>query len=44
MILDPSKNTTIAMVSLDEAGNRSFSFYRIGCADVSLTKEELRLT
>ena len=23
MILDPSKNTTIAMVSLDEAGNRS---------------------
>lgn len=39
----PSKNTTIAMVSLDEAGNRSFSFYRIGCADVSLTKEELRL-
>ena len=43
MILDPSKNTTIAMVSLDEAGNRSFSFYRIGCADVSLTKEELRL-
>ena len=43
LILDSTKNTTIAMVSLDGSGNRSFSFYRTGCADVSLTKEDLRL-
>ena len=43
MILDPKRNTTIAMVSLDETGNRSFAFYRNGCADVNMTKEEVRL-
>lgn len=43
LVLSKEKNTTIAMVSLDETGNRSFSFYRDGCADVSLTAEELRL-
>ena len=43
LILDSTKNTTIAMVSLDGSGNRSFSFYRTGCADLSLTKEDLRL-
>ena len=43
LILDSTKNTTIAMVSLDGSGNRRFSFYRTGCADVSLTKEDLRL-
>lgn len=43
LVLSSEKNTTIAMVSLDETGNRSFSFYRNGCADVSLKAEELRL-
>ena len=33
LILDSTKNTTIAMVSLDGSGNRSFSFYRTGCRD-----------
>ena len=42
VLLDPEKNTTIAMVSLDETGNRSFSFYRSGCADVSLRPDEVR--
>ena len=42
VLFDPEKNTTIAMVSLDETGNRSFSFYRSGCADVSLRPDEVR--
>ncbi len=33
--------TTLAMVSLDAAGDRSFAFYRNGTADVTLTKEEV---
>lgn len=43
LILSPSKNTAIAMVSLSADGNRSFSFYRSGCADTSLERSELRL-
>jgi len=41
LILDGSKNTTIAMVTLDDQGNRSFAFYRDGCADVSLAYDEV---
>lgn len=43
MVLDGDRNTTIAMVSLDETGNRSFSFYRNGCADVNLSREDVNL-
>lgn len=34
-------NTTLAFVSLDGAGERNFTFYRNGCADVSLCESEL---
>lgn len=43
LVLSKNKNTTIAMVSLSKDGNRSFSFYRTGCADVSLDVNDLRL-
>ncbi len=33
--------TTLAMVSLDESGNRSFTFYRDRTADVMLTQQEV---
>ncbi len=33
--------TTLAMVSLDENGNRSFTFYRDRTADVMLTEQEV---
>ncbi|MDF2840839.1 MAG: Fructokinase [Clostridia bacterium] len=36
--------TTLAFVHLDEAGDRSFSFYRNGCADVMLEKSEVDYT
>lgn len=34
-------NTTLAFVHLDEKGDRSFSFYRRGCADIMLEKSEV---
>lgn len=34
-------NTTLAFVYLTEDGNRSFSFYRKGCADVMLDTKEI---
>lgn len=34
-------NTTLAFVHLAENGDRSFSFYRKGCADVMLEKSEV---
>jgi fructokinase len=37
-------NTTLAFVHLDEYGDRSFSFYRNGCADVMLEKSEVDYT
>lgn len=40
-VLSRDRNTTLAMVSLDDAGNRDFSFYRSGCADVSLSEEDI---
>ena len=43
LILDGGRNTTIAMVTLDDQGDRSFAFYRQGCADVSLRYDEVDL-
>lgn len=34
-------NTTLAFVHLDKNGERDFSFYRKGCADVMLCKEDI---
>lgn len=34
-------NTTLAFVHLDESGDRSFSFYRKGCADLMLEKSDV---
>jgi len=41
MIISEDDPTTLALVCLDESGNRSFSFYRNGSADVGLTCEHL---
>lgn len=38
--IDPSESTTLAVVSLDEQGERSFTFYRSPGADTCLTEEE----
>lgn len=35
-------NTTLAFVQLDAKGDRSFSFYRHGCADVMLEEGQVR--
>lgn len=43
LILSKDHPTTLAFVHLDESGDRSFSFYRKGCADVMLTPEEIDL-
>ncbi|MBR5342808.1 MAG: carbohydrate kinase [Oscillospiraceae bacterium] len=39
--VDPALRTTLAVVSLDERGERSFSFYRDPSADVNLSAAEL---
>ena len=39
--MDREHPTTLAMVKLDESGNRSFSFYRDRTADVMLSEEDL---
>lgn len=44
LVLDPKTPTTLAFVHLTEEGDRSFSFYRKGCADVSLKLEEVDLS
>jgi fructokinase len=41
LIFSEEYNTTLAFVHLDECGDRSFSFYRNGCADVMLEKAEI---
>lgn len=41
LIFSKDHNTTLAFVHLDEQGDRSFSFYRKGCADVMLEKFEV---
>ena len=41
IVMDTEHPTTLAIVKLDETGNRSFSFYRDRSADVMLSEEEL---
>ncbi|HOM02041.1 MAG TPA: carbohydrate kinase [Acetivibrio sp.] len=41
LLMSSSEMTTLAFVHLDEKGDRSFSFYRKHCADVSLDAGEL---
>lgn len=43
MLTDDEARTTMAVVSLSETGERSFSFYRRNCADVLLTSDEISL-
>lgn len=38
--VDPTQRTTMAVVSLDETGERSFCFYRDRTADVQLTAQD----
>lgn len=41
VIVSESVPTTLAMVSLDDKGDRSFSFYRSGTSDVSYCEQEI---
>lgn len=41
LVLSKEFNTTLAFVHLTDDGERSFSFYRKGCADVQLEMEEI---
>lgn len=41
LCIDRTQHTTLAVVSLDETGERSFSFYRDPSADVNLSPDEL---
>lgn len=41
IVLDDVNPTTLAVVSLDTKGDRSFSFYRNGSADVMLAEKEV---
>lgn len=41
MLTDSSARTTLAVVSLSETGERSFSFYRKNCADTLLNSDEI---
>ena len=43
MLTDDEARTTLAVVSLSETGERSFSFYRRNCADVLLRSDEISL-
>ncbi len=43
MLTDEEARTTMAVVSLSETGERSFSFYRRNCADVLLRSDEISL-
>ena len=40
LFTDPTEHTTVAVVSVDDRGERSFSFYRAPGADACLTQEE----
>lgn len=40
LFTDPAEQTTVAVVSVDREGERSFSFYRSPGADACLTQEE----
>lgn len=41
MVTDDIQHTTLAVVTLDPSGERSFSFYRDPSADVALSKEDI---
>lgn len=41
MAVDPAQHTTLAVVSVDGSGERSFTFYRDPSADVNLTAEDI---
>jgi fructokinase len=41
LIVDKKSNTTLAIVSVNENGERSFSFYRKNCADTLLAENEI---
>lgn len=41
LIMSEEVPTTLAFVHLTDEGDRSFSFYRKGCADVMITKDEV---
>lgn len=41
LILSDKENTTLAFVHLTDSGDRSFSFYRDGCADVMLEEADI---
>lgn len=41
MVTDPREHTTLAVVAVDSAGERNFSFYREPSADVNLKAEEI---
>ena len=43
VVTDSVLHTTLAVVSVDKTGERSFSFYRDPGADVNLTKEDIDL-
>lgn len=43
LLFDDTVHTTLAFVSLDESGNRSFTFFRNPGADIMLTKDEVML-
>ncbi len=43
LVSDPDHNTTLAFVTLDEKGDRSFSFYRNHGADTCISEEEIDL-
>jgi len=44
IVMDPTVFTTLAFVTIDETGNRAFSFARKPGADTQLRFEELKLT
>ena len=41
IVTDPKQHTTLAVVALDAAGERTFSFYRDPSADVNLSVEDI---
>lgn len=43
LVMSDEVHTTLAFVSIDESGDRNFSFYRNPGADMALTEEEVDL-
>ncbi|GHS93358.1 putative sugar kinase YdjE [Synergistales bacterium] len=41
LVMDEGVSTTLAFVHLNDQGDRSFSFYRKGCADIMLTSGDV---